>query len=285
MIRTVPVMRGAQGVNYMKTCLSIAGSDCSGGAGIQADLKTFSALDTFGMSVIVSVVAENTATVKSIHEVPCEIIADQIDCVFTDIPPDAVKIGMLPTSEIMRTVAAGLRAYRATPLVVDPVMVAKNGAALMYEEARATLLTEILPLATVLTPNLPEAEVILGRSIATLEEMRAAAADIAALGPASVLVKGGHRMAEDGQAHDVLFSGGRYHDFSAPRIDTPNTHGTGCTLSSAIAAYLARGCDVVEAVERSKSYIQGAIEHALPLGHGNGPTDHFWCQHTGTGNA
>ena len=185
MIRTVPVMRGAQGVNYMKTCLSIAGSDCSGGAGIQADLKTFSALDTFGMSVIVSVVAENTATVKSIHEVPCEIIADQIDCVFTDIPPDAVKIGMLPTSEIMRTVAAGLRAYRATPLVVDPVMVAKNGAALMYEEARATLLTEILPLATVLTPNLPEAEVILGRSIATLEEMRAAAADIAALGPAS----------------------------------------------------------------------------------------------------
>lgn len=273
-------MRGAHEVISMKTCLTIAGSDCSGGAGIQADLKTFSALGTYGMSAIVSVVAENTCTVTSIHEVPRDIISDQIDCVFQDIRPDAVKVGMLPTSDIMHVVVDKLRFYAPEHIVVDPVMVAKNGAALMYGEARATLVEEVIPVATVLTPNVPEAEVILDRKIETLSEMEQAAQDIVVLGCASVLVKGGHRLSEDGCARDVLCCAGTCHGFSSSRIETPNTHGTGCTLSSAIAAYLAQGDDVPTAVGEAKRYIQGAIEHALALGHGHGPTDHFWRYRT-----
>ncbi len=260
----------------MKTCLSIAGSDCSGGAGIQADIKTFSALGTFGMSVVVSVVAENTCEVVSVQNIPVQSIIDQMACIFTDIMPNAIKIGMLPTSEIMQTVATYLSRYASVPIVIDPVMVAKGGAALMHEEASDTLRSIIIPLATVLTPNIPEAEIILGRHIVTLEDMKCAAADIAAMGTQNVLVKGGHRMAQDTEAIDILYSEGEFYEYRTPRIDTVNTHGTGCTLSSAITAYLAKGYQIPQAIECAKDYIQGAIAHALPLGHGHGPTHHFW---------
>jgi hydroxymethylpyrimidine/phosphomethylpyrimidine kinase len=260
----------------LKTCLTIAGSDCSGGAGIQADLKTFSALGVFGMSVIVSVVAENTCKVVSTQEIDLAVIADQLDCIFDDIAPDAIKVGMLPTSSIMRLVATRLQARATVPVVIDPVMVAKGGASLMETEAQETLRTTIIPCASLLTPNIPEAEVILGRPVETLAQMRTAAADIAALGAAAVLVKGGHRMTADEEAVDVLFCSEGLFEYRAPRIDTQNTHGTGCTLSSAIAAYLAQGLVLTEAVAQAKGYLQGAIVNALPLGHGHGPTNHFW---------
>lgn len=256
----------------MKTCLTIAGSDCSGGAGIQADLKTFSAHGLFGMSVVVSVVAENTATVTSVMDVTPQVIRDQMDCVFTDIFPDAVKVGMLSTEPCMKAVAEGLRHYAPHHVVVDPVMVAKNGSPLMAPEAIAAFRMHVLPLATVLTPNIPEAEVLLGRTIAGDDDMAEAAKALSLQTGGAVLVKGGHR---EGSARDVLWDGGALHVFDTPRIQTKNTHGTGCTLSSAITANLALGCHIKEAVHRAKAYVTTAISHALPLGRGNGPTHHF----------
>ena len=257
----------------IKTALTIAGSDCSGGAGVQADLKTMSALGVFGMSVIVSVVAENTARVISIEDISPKVIADQIDAVFEDIPPDAVKVGMLSTPACMEAVASKLREYRPAHVVIDPVMYAKNGSPLMQESSIDTLIKTVIPVATLLTPNIPEAEKISGMKITTPEDMREAAKKIYEMGAGAVLVKGGHYI---GDARDILFDGREFHTYVEKRIDTKNTHGTGCTLSSAIASYLALGEPLPEAVGKAKAYVTGAIEHALPLGNGCGPTNHFF---------
>ncbi|GGI13124.1 hydroxymethylpyrimidine/phosphomethylpyrimidine kinase [Galliscardovia ingluviei] len=257
--------------------LSIAGSDCSGGAGIQADLKTISALGCFAMSVVTSVVAENTARVISVMDVSDELIRDQMEAVFTDIPPKAVKIGMLNTPTIMRAVATGLDTYQPEHVVIDPVMVAKNGAPLMQPSSMQELITTIIPRASVLTPNIPEAEQITGMQIQSVADQEAAGRAIIALGCKAVLVKGGHST---GEAIDVLVdnSTGKItvHQFAHARIQTKNTHGTGCTLSSAIATGLAQGMNTVDAVARAKRYVTMAIEHALELGEGNGPTHHFY---------
>lgn len=257
----------------MKTALSIAGSDCSGGAGIQADIKTMSAIGVFGMSVIVSVVAENTSRVVSVEDVSPKTIADQIDAVFEDIEVDAVKVGMLSSPACMRTVAEKLLQYKPKHIVIDPVMYAKNGCPLMQENAIDTLIGTVLPLATLLTPNIPEAEKIAGMKIDTVEDMKAAARKITDLGAKAALVKGGHYI---GDARDVLFDGKKYWEFVQKRIDTKNTHGTGCTLSSAIASYLALGESLADAVDKAKAYVTGAIENSLELGKGYGPTHHFF---------
>lgn len=257
----------------MKTALSIAGSDCSGGAGIQADIKTMSSLGVFGMSVIVSVVAENTSRVISIEDVSPKVIADQIDAVFEDIEVNAVKVGMLSTPECMKTVAEKLRQYQPEHVVIDPVMYAKNGCPLMQETSIGTLIETVIPLATLLTPNIPEAEKIAGMEIKTAEDMKTAAKKIADMGAKAVLVKGGHYM---GDAQDILYDGSGYHTFGEKRIHTKNTHGTGCTLSSAIASYLALGESLPDAVKKAKEYVTGAIEHSLELGKGCGPTNHFF---------
>ncbi|MCC8123020.1 MAG: bifunctional hydroxymethylpyrimidine kinase/phosphomethylpyrimidine kinase [Oscillospiraceae bacterium] len=257
----------------MKKVLSIAGSDCSGGAGIQADLKTFSAHGVFGMTVIASVVAENTFRVIEYQDVRSDIIEKQIDAVFEDIPPDAVKIGMLSCREGMLAVAKGLRRWKPANIVIDPVMYAKNGCALMNPDSIDTLIAAIVPLADLLTPNIPEAEKITGLHIQTQEDMAEAAQHIQDLGCRAVLVKGGHST---GDATDVLYDGTNFHSFSAPRIHTKNTHGTGCTYSSAIASNLALGFPLSEAVERAKAYVTTAITHAREIGKGNGPTHHFY---------
>ena len=257
----------------MQKVLTIAGSDCSGGAGIQADLKTFSAHGTYGMSVITSVVAENTCEVISIHDVPVAIIEDQLDAVFTDIEPDAVKIGMLSKAETMKAVAGKLRQYQVNRAVVDPVMIAKGGCALMQEEALDALLKEVIPVSYLITPNIPEAETILGTVIRSIEDMRTACQKIHQLGAANVLVKGGHF---EGDPVDILYDGHHYYEFSGKRIHTKNTHGTGCTLSSAITANLANGLSLEHAVKEAKIYVANAILHTTPIGHGNGPTNHFY---------
>lgn len=256
-----------------KNCLSIAGSDCSGGAGIQADIKTFSALGCFGMSVIVSVVAENTSRVISIQNVTSEVIQDQIDAVFEDIEVDAVKVGMLSGIETMNAVAAKLREYNPKILVVDPVMIAKGGCALMQPDAMETLKKEIIPLSFLLTPNVPEAEAITKMKIETISDMKKAAKVIQAMGADNVLIKGGHLS---GDAVDILFDGDNYEAFTNERINTKNTHGTGCTLSSAITANLANGLILPTAVEQAKNYVTMAIKYSLNIGKGHGPTNHFY---------
>ena len=257
----------------MKKVLSIAGSDCSGGAGIQADLKTFSAHGVFGMSVIVSVVAENTSRVIDIQDITPDMIKKQIDAVFEDIEVDAVKIGMLSTPECMNAVADKLLEYHPANVVIDPVMYAKNGCPLMNPTAVDTLIKVILPLADVLTPNIPEAEKIADMQITSVADMEMAAKKICAMGCKSIVVKGGHAS---GSALDVLFDGKDFYHFETPRIATKNTHGTGCTFSSAIASQLANGLSVKEAVQRAKTYVTTAIEHSLDIGKGNGPTHHFY---------
>lgn len=256
----------------MKKVLTIAGSDCSGGAGVQADLKTMSAFGVFGMSVIVSVVAENTARVIDIEDVSPAMIEKQIDAVFEDIVPDAVKIGMLSTPACMQAVAGRLRQYRPRHVVIDPVMYAKNGCPLMAPDAVGTLIEQVLPLADVLTPNIPEAECITGMKIQTAEDMEEAARRIFAMGCKGVLVKGGHAV---GDALDVLYDGAQFYRFESRRIPTKNTHGTGCTLSSAIASGLALGHDIPQAVRLAKDYVTDAIAHSLAIGKGCGPLNHF----------
>ena len=257
----------------MKKVLSIAGSDCSGGAGIQADLKTFSAHGVFGMSVIVSVVAENTSRVIDIEDVSPEMIRKQIDAIFEDIEVDAVKIGMLSTPACMEAVAEKIRQYRPAHVVVDPVMYAKNGCPLMEPTAVNALIETIIPLADILTPNIPEAEQIAGMRIMSMKGMEEAARKIQTMGCGAVVVKGGHAA---GSALDVLYDGSSIYYFDAPRIVTTNTHGTGCTFSSAIASRLAKGLPMKEAVGLAKDYISTAIAHSLPIGKGNGPTNHFY---------
>lgn len=257
----------------MKKVLSIAGSDCSGGAGIQADLKTFSAHGVFGMSVIVSVVAENTSRVIDIQNVTPDMIEKQIDAVFEDIEVDAVKIGMLSTPECMKAVAAKVKQYKPENVVIDPVMYAKNGCPLMEPTAVSTLIETIIPLADVLTPNIPEAEKKADMQISTVSDMETAAKKIHSMGCKSVVVKGGHHI---GNAVDVLFDGRNFYHFETARIDTKNTHGTGCTFSSAIASQLAKGKSVPDAVKAAKTYVTMAIEHSLAIGKGCGPTHHFY---------
>ncbi len=257
----------------MKKVLSIAGSDCSGGAGVQADLKTFCAHGVFGMTAIASVVAENTFRVIEFQNIRPDIIEKQIDAVFEDIPPDAVKVGMLSCREGMLAAAGRLREWNAANVVIDPVMYAKNGCALMEPDAISTLIAEVVPLADVLTPNIPEAEEIAKMKITSQADMEQAARVIHGMGCRSVLVKGGH---SEGDATDVLYDGKDFSYFSSPRIDTKNTHGTGCTYSSAIASNLALGYSTGEAIRRAKEYVTTAISHALGFGKGNGPTHHFY---------
>lgn len=257
----------------MKKVLTIAGSDCSGGAGIQADLKTFAAHGVYGMSVIVSVVAENTFHVIGMQDITPELIEKQIDAVFEDIGVDAVKVGMLSHSCCMEAVERKLREYRPQHVVIDPVMVAKNGCLLMDPNAVETLIHKILPLADVLTPNIPEAEKIAGFQIISTGDMEQAAKCIYELGAKNVLIKGGHAA---GDALDILYDGERFYHFSAKRINTKNTHGTGCTYSSAIASNLALGLPLEEAVKRAKEYVTTAIRHSLAIGKGCGPTHHFY---------
>lgn len=257
----------------MKKVLSIAGSDCSGGAGIQADIKTFSAHGVFGMSVIVSVVAENTSRVIDIQDITPDMIKKQIDAVFEDIEVDAVKIGMLSTPACMNAVAEKLLEYHPANVVIDPVMYAKNGCPLMDPTSVDTLIKTIIPLADILTPNIPEAEKIAGMQITSASDMETAAKKILAMGCKAIVVKGGHAI---GNALDVLYDGEKFYHFETARIDTKNTHGTGCTFSSAIASQLAKGLSLPDAVQKSKEYVTTAIEHSLAIGHGNGPTNHFY---------
>lgn len=258
----------------MKKALTIAGSDCSGGAGIQADLKTFSANGVFGMSVIVSVVAENTQRVIDIQDITPDMILKQMEAVFEDIEVDAVKVGMLSEKECMLAVSQGLKKYKPKNIVVDPVMYAKGGCPLMNPDAIDLLIKEIIPLADIITPNIPEAEKIADMKINNIEDMKTACKKIYAMGTRAVLVKGGHGEGES--SIDVLFDGKDFHSFSSERINTKNTHGTGCTLSSAIASNLALGRDMAEAVRRSKEYVTMAIKHSLAIGKGHGPTNHFY---------
>lgn len=257
----------------MKNCLTIAGSDCSGGAGIQADLKTFSALGCYGMSVITSVVAENTERVISGMAVSPSVIYDQLEAVFTDIRVDAVKIGMLPDAGAMNAVAAALMKFSPEIVVCDPVIAATAGADLMQGSAMNTFMSTIVPLCTLLTPNIPEAEKLLGCTVADYPDIKAAALSLFAHGAGAVLIKGGHL---DGDATDVLFDGKQFHSYSHSRINSSSTHGTGCTLSSAIAAFQAQGNSLPQAVGLAKDYITGAIEHGLDIGKGHGPLDHFY---------
>jgi hydroxymethylpyrimidine/phosphomethylpyrimidine kinase len=260
-----------------RTVLAIAGSDSSGGAGIQADIKTISALGGYAMTAITALTAQNTRSVTGIFPVPPPFAEAQIDAVFSDIGADAVKIGMLYSAELIRTVSRALRRHDAVNIVLDPVMVAQSGDRLLQDDAAEALITELLPLAAVLTPNLPEAEVLLSRTISGREQMEEAAKALAGLGCQSVLLKGGH----GGSAHsdDLLFLGEekRLLWLKTERIDTKNTHGTGCTLSSAVAALLAAGQDIQEAVRRAKAYITEAIRTgaAYRIGAGHGPVNHF----------
>ena len=256
----------------MRTALTIAGSDSSGGAGIQADLKTFAAHGVFGCTAITAITAQNTLGVARAQALDPDLVAAQIDAVASDLPPDATKIGMLATAAIVEVVAAAIGRHRLRNVVLDPVMVAKSGAALLAPDAVEAVRMELLPLADVLTPNAPEASVLVGGPVTTAAEMRDAALRLVDLGARAVVVKGGHL---DGPALDVLWDGATLTEISAARIDSRHTHGTGCTLSSAIAARLALGDDFVTAVRGAKAYVTRAIAAAPGLGRGHGPLAHF----------
>ena len=255
----------------MRTALTIAGSDSSGGAGIQADIKTMTANGVFAMSAITALTAQNTTGVAGIMEVSPEFLKEQIDCIFTDIRPDAVKIGMVSSAELITAIAEKLTEYHAENIVVDPVMAATSGAKLISDDAIDTLKERLLPMADVLTPNIPEAEVLSGMEVRTEEDMIKAAEKISENYHCAVLLKGGHQLND---ANDLLYRNGSYRWFYGKRIDNPNTHGTGCTLSSAIASNLAKGFDMDTSVERAKAYISGALGAMLDLGKGSGPMNH-----------
>ena len=255
----------------MRTALTIAGSDSSGGAGIQADIKTMTANGVFAMSAITALTAQNTTSVAGIMEASPEFLKQQIDCIFTDIRPDAVKIGMVSSAELIIAIAEKLAEYQAENIVVDPVMVATSGAKLISDDAIDTLKERLLPMADILTPNIPESEVLSGMEIRTEEDMIKAAEKISENYHCAVLLKGGHQLND---ANDLLYRKGSYRWFYGKRIDNPNTHGTGCTLSSAIASNLAKGFDMDTSVERAKAYISGALGAMLDLGKGSGPMNH-----------
>ena len=255
----------------MKTALSIAGSDSCGGAGIQADIKTMTMNGVYAMTAVTALTAQNTTGVTAIQEATPDFLKAQLDAVFEDIFPDAVKIGMVSSSELIRVIAERLRHYGAKNIVVDPVMVATSGSSLMKTDAVQTLIDELLPLASVVTPNIPEGEILSGEKIESKEDMEHAAKRINASYGCAVLLKGGHSVND---ANDLLCADGALHWFEGKRIDNPNTHGTGCTLSSAIASNLAKGYSLSESVARAKEYISGALSAMLDLGKGAGPMQH-----------
>jgi len=258
----------------MRTALTIAGSDSSGGAGIQADIKTMMANGVFAMSAITAMTAQNTTGVTAIMNATPEFLAEEIDEVFKDIFPDAVKIGMVSESSLIRVIAQKMRQYKPKFIVVDPVMVATSGAKLISDDAVETLKEELLPIATVLTPNIPETEVLSGMKVTKNEDMVEAAKKISDTYRCAVLCKGGHSLND---ANDLLYRDGGYRWFNGKKINNPNTHGTGCTLSSAIASNLAKGYDLDTSVERAKEYISGALGAMLNLGHGSGPMNHAFA--------
>ena len=258
----------------MATALTIAGSDSGGGAGIQADLKTFAAHGVYGTSAITALTAQNTVGVQGVHVIPDEFVTAQIEAVVADLGCDAVKTGMLANSAIVEAVAAAIESLELPNLVVDPVMVAKSGDHLLDEEAVHAVRWTLIRLARVVTPNLPEAEVLAKMSIASVADMREAARRIAMLKPAAVVIKGGHLAGPE--VVDLLLEKGQFHEWIGPRIEGPNTHGTGCTFASAIAAHLARGAALKDAVPAAKAYVEGAMRHGIPLGKGHRPLNHFW---------
>ena len=255
----------------MKTALTIAGSDCSGGAGIQADIKTMTMNGVYAMSAITALTAQNTTGVRSIQESAPEFLKQQLDAIFEDIYPDAVKIGMVSSSALIHVITDRLRFYHAKNVVIDPVMVATSGSALMKNDAVQTLIEELLPISTLVTPNIPEAQVLSGLTIETKADMVTAAKQIGDRYRCAVLLKGGHSIND---ANDLLYTDGDLIWFEGKRIDNPNTHGTGCTLSSAIASNLAKGYTLFESVQKAKDYISGALNAGLDLGKGSGPMDH-----------
>lgn len=258
----------------MNKALTIAGSDSGGGAGIQADLKTFQELGVYGMSAITSITAQNTLGVQHVFPLPVETVASQIDSVACDLLPEACKTGMLFDQAIIRTVAQKVKEYKLQKVVVDPVMVAKGGAPLLKQSAVETLIHELLPVAYMVTPNLPEAEVLTGIQIRNADTRRKAMQVLASYGPRYVLLKGGHDESDD-RSVDLLYDGEQFMEFSGKRIHTKHTHGTGCTFSAAITAELAKGHSVAKAVETAKHFIQAAIEQPLGIGGGHGPTNHW----------
>lgn len=266
----IPVDR-REGEDVMKKhVLTIAGSDSGGGAGIQADLKVFSALGTYGMSVITAITAQNTLGVTAVQDIDSYVVKAQIDAVFSDIRVDAVKIGMVSNHGIIKVIAESLQQYQPAHVVIDPVMVSKSGDPLLKNESISTLREVLLPQATILTPNLPEAEVLLGYNITSIEEMQMAARELADQFGSHVLLKGGHL---EGEAVDILSTGSEYH---SPRLETIHTHGTGCSLSAAIAAHLALGEPMEIAIAKAKDYVFQAIRHAFPIGNGHSPIHHFY---------
>ena len=257
----------------MPVAMTVAGSDSGGGAGVQADLKTFAALGIYGASALTAITAQNTVAVTAVHELPVDLIAAQIEAVVSDIGVDAVKTGMLSSSEIVEVVARELDRHGIKNLVVDPVMVAKSGDTLLRQEAVDSVRTLLVPLAAIVTPNVPEAETLTGMKVETDEDMREAARRIIGMGARAVVVKGGHR---EGPATDLFYDGTEFVEFTSERFNTVNTHGTGCTFASATAAGLAQGKSVVEAVAQAKEYVTEAIRNSYPLGKGHGPVHHFW---------
>ncbi len=257
----------------MKKVLTVAGSDSGGGAGIQADLKTFAALRVYGTSAITAVTAQNTSSVTGVHILPAEFVAKQVEAVVEDIGVDALKTGMLANSEIIIAVAGVIKKYGLKPLVVDPVMVAQSGDALMEREAITALRKELLPLSTIVTPNLDEASILAGQEVKTLENMKAAAREIFSLGPSWVLVKGGHM--DSATVTDLLYDGSEFVYFSSPRLEVTNTHGSGCTYAAAIAAMLTRESSVSRAVGRAREYLLSALAQGINIGKGSGPLHHF----------
>ena len=255
----------------MKTALTIAGSDCSGGAGIQADIKTMTMNGVYAMSVITALTAQNTTGVRAIQELAPEFLKQQIDAVFEDIFPDSVKIGMVSSSVLIEVIADRLKYYNAKNIVVDPVMISTSGSALIKTDAIKTLVTKLLPISTLVTPNIPEAEVLSGMKICNKENMIKAAKYIEENYGCAVLLKGGHSIND---ANDLLCENGTVIWFDGKRIDNPNTHGTGCTLSSAIASNLAKGFSLADSVRKAKDYISDALAEGLDLGNGSGPIKH-----------
>jgi hydroxymethylpyrimidine/phosphomethylpyrimidine kinase len=258
----------------MQIALTIAGSDPSGGAGLQADLKTFQAHGVFGMSVVTAVTVQNSQKVYDVHDVPSSIVRDQIIRLFEDIKIHVVKIGMVSNTDVIHAIADALNSVERPPIVLDPVMISKSGYALLKPDTQHTLVEHLFPFAEVVTPNLPEAEVLLGQKIETIDQMETAAAAIQKLGANKVVIKGGHL--KDAPATDILFDGSQFKPLESVRIQTKNTHGTGCTFASAIAANLALGHDFFEAVTNAKNYVTTAIAHSLNIGKGHGPTNHFY---------
>lgn len=259
--------------NYKIPTLTIAGSDSSGGAGIQADLKTFSAIGTYGMTVITAITAQNTVGVLAVEDLSIDIIKGQIEAIFEDIRPVALKIGMVSDEKIIKVIAKLLKSYKAENIILDPVMISKSGYSLLKSEAKKALIKELIPMAKIVTPNIPEAEEITSMKIENLDEMRIAGEKILSLGPEYVLMKGGHLKEEP---IDLLIGKNSFKILKSKRINKKNTHGTGCTLSSAITAYIALGYTVDQAVELAKEYITGAIKHSFDIGKGIGPVHHFY---------